>query len=241
MVKRSDRSKLKKKHDIDLHKSSIILNILLCVISAVLILYESVKYNDLNLYLAVCLIICIILSNFILYIIKNTESSSTDELNSCIARRRINNSGFDLCNSRDYMTGLYNSAFLENLFKKIENEKFVPTSICIFYIHGFCQIMSKEQKNEVIARTSEIVLDNKMENSIACISENNNIVLIMINNNKNELIYIAEKVSSKFNEVYGKLNIKLLYSIEEMDRSEDVVYDVFGRAVDNINSIVHKI
>ncbi|WP_294403206.1 hypothetical protein [uncultured Clostridium sp.] len=241
MVKRSDRSKQKKTKYSDIHKSSLILNILLCIISLMIILYDTAKYNDINLYLVFALIICIMLSNIILYTIRISENFHNDNINSSIARKKINNSAFDLNKSRDYMTGLYNGTFLENLLKKIEDEKFIPTSICIFYIYGLCQIMSTEQKKEVIQKTAQIVLSNKHENSIACISENNNIVLIMINNSRSDLNYIAERVGSEFSEIYGKHNFKLIYSIEEMDSREEVIYDVFGRAADNINSFVHKI
>lgn len=240
MVKRSDRSKQKKTSYMNADKISLILNILLCIISAILISYKAIKYKDINLYMAVSLIICIILSNLILYIVRNRKNCSTDNLNSYIAKRRINNSGFDLCNSIDYRTGLYNYTFLEKLLKKIEDEKFIPTSICIFHICGLCQIMHEEDKNEVISKTCEIIMDNKLESTIACISENNNIVLIMIKNNKNELQHIAKKICREFSEVYNKLNIKLIYSIEQMDKETEIIYDVFGRVVDNLNSFLSK-
>ena len=238
MIKRIDRIKLHKRKGVDVCISSVLLNILLCIISIILILSEALIYKNVKLYLSACLIVCIILVNVILYESRNKVKSKTEYLNSVTAKHRIYASEFELYNSKDNLTGLYNNIFLKSLLKKINIEKFTPTTIAVFHVQGLACISNEEMRRMIVCNAADIVLKNKFKSNIACISENNNIILFFINYNKDDSHYISEKICDEFNEINKNNNIKLIYGIKSMYSNRESIYKVVGQAMDYINSSV---
>lgn len=235
MLKRCDKNKIQKKERLNINKSNFVINFLLSALCITLILYEAIKDDTMNLYLSSCLILFIILSDINLYLLSKKDRNISISTNSATARRRIDNSGFELYKCKDKMTGLYNSVFIENILRKIDSEKFTPTTIAVFFIHGITCIIDEEEKNEVICKVTDIVIKNKFKNNIACINENNNIVLFFINYHKNNAYQVAEKINNEFDKLFRYKNIKLTYGIEDMNNEEESIYNVLGQAFDNIN------
>ncbi len=234
MLKRCNKNKILKKERLNINKCSVIINFLLNTLCITLILYEAIKDDTMNLYLSSYLILFIILSYINLYLLSKKDRNISN-INSATARRRIDNTAFELYKCKDRMTGLYNSVFIENILKKIDNQKFLPTTIAVFFIHGITSIIDEEEKNEVICKVKDIVIKNKFKNNIACINENNNIVVFLINYNKNSAYQVAEKINDEFDKLFGYKKIKLTYGIEEMNNEEESIYNVLGQAFDDIN------
>ena len=235
MIKRSDRLKAQKRKVIDICMSILLLNILLSVISIMLILSEALTYKNIRLYLSAGLIVCIILGNITLYKSRKKPNSEFENLNSIEAKNRIYNSKFDIYQSKDNLTGLYNHIFLKNLLKKINTEKFIPTTIGIFHVQGFASILNEEMKTKVLCNVANIVLKNKLKSNIACISENNNIIICFINYSKEDSRYVCKNICDEFNGTNKCNNIRLIYGLESMHNNEESIYNVLGHAVDFIN------
>ena len=63
MIKRTDRNKLNKGQIVDILRNVTMLNLLLCIMTITLILYDAIKHKSIILYLSVSLIVCIVLSD----------------------------------------------------------------------------------------------------------------------------------------------------------------------------------
>ncbi|WP_455795897.1 hypothetical protein [Clostridium butyricum] len=113
MIKRRDRNKLNKGQIVDILRSVTMLNLLLCIMTITLILYEAIKHKSMILYLSVGLIVCIILSDKVRYMLKeNDESTKIKNMNSIIEKENIDNWELELYNCKDNISGLYNSVLL---------------------------------------------------------------------------------------------------------------------------------
>ncbi|ENZ36185.1 hypothetical protein HMPREF1084_00769 [Clostridium butyricum 60E.3] len=241
MIKRRDRNKLNKGQIVDILRSVTMLNLLLCIMTITLILYEAIKHKSMILYLSVGLIVCIILSDKVRYMLKeNHESTKIKNMNSIIEKENIDNWEFELYNCKDNISGLYNSVFLENILEKINKEKFIPTTIAVFYIKGLSCLMEEEEKKKAICKAADIVIKNKLKNNIACLSKSSSIILFFINYNKNNSVSIIEKICHEFNELYAENDLTMIYGFEEISSKDEIIYKMYGEILQNIHLSIFK-
>lgn len=241
MIKKNNMRKLYKRQATDVTINTFRLNVLLCIISITLILYEAIKYKNINLYLSIGLIICIILSQRILYTLKkNHNSVVVEDANSGAKKGGMGKAKLELHNCNDPMTGLYNSVYLEHILDKLNNEKVTPTTIAVLYVRGLSCLTEKEEQEKVICKVAELVLKNKFKDNIGCISNGNIIVLFLINWNKNNSSEIIDRICKDFNKLYGDSNLRIVYGLEEMSSQNEDIYDIYGGILNNINLSIFK-
>lgn len=240
MIKRTDRNKLNKGQIVDILRNVTMLNLLLCIMTITLILYEAIKHKSIILYLSVSLIVCIVLSDKVRYMLKeNHESTKIKNMNSIIEKENIDNLELELYNYKENMNGLYNSVFLENILGKINKEKFIPTTIAVFYIKGLSCLM-EEEKEKAICKAEDIVIKNKLKNNIACLSKSSSIILFLINYNKNNSFSIIEKICHEFNELYAENDLTMIYGFEEISSKDEIIYKIYGEILQNIHLSIFK-
>ncbi|WP_455799887.1 hypothetical protein [Clostridium butyricum] len=240
MIKRTDRNKLNKGQIVDILRNVTMLNLLLCIMTITLILYEAIKHKSIILYLSVSLIVCIVLSDKVRYMLKeNHESTKIKNMNSIIEKENIDNWELELYNCKENMNGLYNSVFLENILGKINKEKKIPTTIAVFYIKGLSCLM-EEEKEKAICKAADIVIKIKLKNNIACLSKSSSIILFLINYNKNNSFSIIEKICHEFNELYAENDLTMIYGFEEISSKDEIIYKIYGEILQNIHLSIFK-
>lgn len=134
----------------------------------------------------------------------------------------------------DHLTKTYNREFLKKLLGKINSKRNLDVIAIIFSIQGYNAIEDDKLKDDVASSTADIINEEKDKKHVVSRINDAQFALIMLDCNINKAKTMANMISLKFKDKFGKLDLELLYGAAEKNTSDGNTYSVISDAIDEI-------